>query len=156
MPTGRLETIWIKRAHRGPMDPVTTATLATGIGIVGNADVGGRRQVTLIARERWAAVLRHLGTSLPDHTRRANLLVSGLDLAGSRDRVLRIGACCIRIRGETRPCRRMDEAHPGLRAAMEPAWGGGAYGDVLDDGTIAVGDEVRWLDADSHPLPPDL
>ena len=29
----------------------------------------------------------------------------------------------------------LDEAHPGLRAAMEPDWGGGAYGEVLDDGT---------------------
>ena len=143
-PIGKLEAIWIKRAHRGPMDPVAAATLVTGTGIVGNADAGGRRQVTLIARERWTEVLRRLGTSLPADTRRANLLVSGLELADSGDRVLQIGACRIRIRGETRPCGRMDEAHPGLRAAMEPEWGGGAYGEVLDDGTIAVGDTVSW------------
>jgi len=151
MATGILEAIWLKRAHRGPMDPARAATVAAGTGLVGNADVGGRRQVTLIARERWTAVQQHLGVALPDNTRRANLLVRGIDLAGSRGRVLQIGACRIRIRGETRPCERMDEAHPGLRAAMEPDWGGGAYGEVLDDGTIAVGDAVRWLEA-----PPDL
>lgn len=145
-PAGRLEAIWIKRAHRGPMEPVAAATLLAGTGIVGNADAGGRRQVTLIARERWAEVVRHLGTSLPADTRRANLLVSGLEMADSGERVLQIGVCRIRIRGETRPCGRMDEAHPGLRAALEPGWGGGAYGEVLDDGTIAVGDEIRWLD----------
>jgi len=147
METGTLEAIWLKRAHRGPMDPVPAAAVALGTGLVGNADAGGRRQVTLIARERWTAVQRRLGVSLPDDTRRANFLVRGLDLAGSRGRVLQIGACRIRIHGETRPCERMDEAHPGLRAAMEPDWGGGAYGEVLDDGTIAVGDTVRWLEA---------
>ncbi|MBE0593274.1 MAG: MOSC domain-containing protein [Gemmatimonadales bacterium] len=144
MTTGTLEAIWIKRAHRGPMDPVATATLVAGSGIAGNADAGGRRQITLIARERWSAVLQRLGTSLPEHTRRANLLVSGIELADSGDRVLLIGACRVHIRGETRPCGRMDEAYRGLRAAMEPDWGGGAYGEVLDDGTIAVGDTVRW------------
>jgi len=150
-PIGRLEAIWIKRAHRGPMDPVAAATVVTGTGIVGNADAGGRRQVTLIARERWSAVLRRLGTSLPGETRRANLLVSGIELADHRGRLLRIGACRIRIRGETRPCGRMDEAYPGLRAALEPDWGGGAYGEVLDDGTLSVGDEVHWLDDPVSP-----
>jgi len=147
METGTLEAIWLKRVHRGPMDRVPTAAVAAGSGLVGNADMGGRRQVTLIARERWTAVQQHLGVALPDDTRRANLLVRGVDLTDSRGRVLQIGPCRIRIRGETRPCERMDEAHPGLRAAMEPDWGGGAYGEVLDDGTIAVGDAVRWLEA---------
>lgn len=146
---GRLEAIWIKRAHRGPMDPVAEATLLAGSGIVGNADAGGRRQVTLMARERWAEVVRRVGAPLPEQTRRANLIVSGLELADSGERVLRIGGCRLRIGGETRPCGRMDDAHPGLRAALLPDWGGGAYGEVLDDGTITVGDEVRWLDTPS-------
>jgi hypothetical protein len=38
----------------------------------------------------------------------------------------------------------MDEACPGLRAALRPDWGGGAFGEALDDGRIAVGDLVRW------------
>ena len=38
----------------------------------------------------------------------------------------------------------MDEAYEGLRAALDPHWGGGAFGEVLDDGDIAVGDAVSW------------
>jgi MOSC domain-containing protein YiiM len=145
MLTGTLEAIWIKRAKRAPMDPVERAELQAAYGIVGNADWGGRRQVTLIRRETWEEIVRTLGTSVDPTARRANLLVSGVPLADTRGRTLQIGACRIRIGGETTPCERMDEACPGLHQAMIPDWGGGAYGEVLDDAEIRVGDTVLWL-----------
>jgi MOSC domain-containing protein YiiM len=140
----RLERIWIKRNHRGPMDPAMFATLVAGRGIAGSADQGGKRQVTILARERWEAVIERLGVAVDPSARRANLLVSGIDLENSRGRVLRIGACRIRVWGETRPCERMDEAEPGLRSALDAHWGGGAFGEVLDAGQIAIGDPVSW------------
>ena len=141
---GTIERIWIKRGKRGPMDSVTTATLEAGRGILGNANRGGRRQVTIIARERWAAITAGLGVDLDPITRRANVLISGIDLENSRGRILRLGAVRLRINGETRPCEQMEEAHAGLQAAMRPHWGGGAFAEVLDDGEIHVGDEARW------------
>lgn len=144
MSEGKLEAIWIKRMRLGPMDPAARAELVAGKGIRGNANQGGKRQVTLIERELWEEMMAELGGDIDPSARRANLLVSGVRLANTRGRVLRIGSCRIRIYGETRPCERMDEALPGLRRAMDPDWRGGAFGEILDDGEIAVGDEIRW------------
>ena len=142
---GRLEAIWIKRAHGGKMDPAERAALAAKKGIVGNADWGGWRQVTIIDKEVWEAVTGDLGVTLDPSTRRANLMVSGIDLAHSRDKVLSIGGVRVQIVNETAPCNLMDEAHLGLKDALKPNWGGGAFGYVIDDGDIAVSDEVGWV-----------
>lgn len=144
---GRVEAIWIKRAHGGPMDAAPRATLRAGQGIVGNADQGRRRQVTLIDRQAWDRVIEELGDYVDPAARRANLLISGLSLVDSRGRTIRIGTCRLRINGETRPCHLMDQARQGLRRALTLPWRGGAYAEVLDDGEIEVGADAEWVDA---------
>lgn len=146
---GRIDSIWIKRFKRGPMDAAREAMLVAGRGIVGNANQGGKRQVTIIAREAWDAVVAELGGEIAPATRRANVMVSGVELANSRGRVLLIGDCRLRVYGETKPCWQMEEAHPGLQSAMRPDWRGGAFAEVLDDGRIAVGDPVAWVEDDT-------
>jgi MOSC domain-containing protein YiiM len=124
------------------MDPATRARVVAGKGIVGNANQGGKRQITIVSNKHWTDVTAPLGETPDPRIRRANLLVSEIDFAGSRDKILTIGTVRIRIYGETRPCEQMDAAVPGLREAMSVPWGGGAFGEVLDDGEIAVGDAV--------------
>ena len=138
----RLEQIWIKRMHRGPMDSAERARLVAGKGIVGNANQGGKRQVTIVSSKHWTDVTSPLGDTPDPRLRRANLLVSDVDFHDSHGRILKIGGVRIRIYGETRPCEQMEAAVPGLRNAMSVPWGGGAFGEVLDDGEIAVGDDV--------------
>jgi MOSC domain-containing protein YiiM len=146
---GWLEAIWIKRARSGPMDPAQHARLITGQGMVGNANWGGRRQVTVIAQEAWEALREELGPAVTPIVRRANLLVSGMDLRNTRGRVLEIGSVHILVHGEMRPCNLMEETVPGLEAAMESDWRGGVYGAVAQGGTITVGDPARLLLSES-------
>ena len=143
---GRLEAIWIKRARRGKMDAVEQAQLIAGQGIAGNANQGGRRQVTIIEREVWSERTALAGAQLDPSMRRANLMISGLPLLQSRGKTLRIGGCVLEIAGETKPCERMEAAAPGLRAAMYEAWGGGAFARVVKGGTISIGDDVEFYD----------
>jgi MOSC domain-containing protein YiiM len=141
---GRVERLWVKRAHRGAMDARESIELVADRGVEGSADRGGRRQVTLLEREVWESLMRELGSDAGPETRRANVLVSGIDLRASQGRVLRLGGTRIRVGGEVKPCERMEEAVTGLRALMYPEWKGGAFGEIVDGGTVSVGDVVAW------------
>lgn len=139
---GRVEGLWLKRAHRGVMDAASEARFVENKGIADDANFGrSKRQVTVIEKE----VFVRIGAELPDvdpSMRRANVMVSGVRLKESRGQTLRLGDVRILLVGETRPCERMDAQVPGLTAALDPDWNGGAYGVVLDDGVVRVADEV--------------
>jgi MOSC domain-containing protein YiiM len=142
---GSIVSIWIKRAHGGPMDRVGEAQLVAGRGLVGNADQGRRRQITLIDERAWAEALLELDADVEPSARRANVLLRGVDLLDSRGKILRLGACTVRIFGETRPCHLMDEMHAGLRNALSAPWRGGAFGEILEGGAIRAGDAAEWV-----------
>ena len=98
MNAGRVEAMWVKRAHRGPMDAVDEAQFIARRGLAGNADIGGRRQVTIIERGRWLEATAALGDVDPV-LRRANVMVSGIDLEASRGRLLQVGDVILAIDG---------------------------------------------------------
>ena len=142
---GKLEAIWLKRKKGGSMDAQQQAQLKANFGLVGNVAQSGKRQVTIMEKEKWENVMAAMGADLDPAARRANMMISGINLAETRGQVLQIGGCRIKIYGETKPCSHMDDALMGLQDAMRGNWNGGVFGEVLDDGEIAVGDEVRWV-----------
>jgi MOSC domain-containing protein YiiM len=125
------------------MDSVAEAELVADRGIVGNANQGGRRQVTVIEKEAWEDVMTSLGAALDPSTRRANVMLSGLRLKKTRGHILLIGECRLEVLGETRPCERMEESLSGLQSAMYPEWRGGVFASVVVGGVIRVGDGVE-------------
>ena len=127
------------------MKPVSSATLVTNRGVLGSADQNGRRQVTIISQERWLAVQDKLEHPVDPALRRANLMISGVDLTNTRGQRLRIGSCLVEIWGQTRPCNLMNDAHDGLQDALRADWGGGVFGIILEGGDIRIGDPIQLL-----------
>ena len=142
---GRLQGIAVRDASRAPMKEQQTVEVTLTHGIVQDYRGTGLRQVTLLDLGRWQAVLTELGIDLPWYTRRANLLIAGIDLQATVGRRVQIGACRLAIGGETDPCARMDEIHPGLRRVLTPHMRGGVWGKVLQGGQLHVGDSVQVL-----------
>ena len=151
---GRLGGIARHDRPRGPIETVGRVAVSRTEGIHGDfrgavkPGKKGRRQVSLIEADSWAAAMADLGLegrdAPPWHARRANLLVEGLRLPREPGRIIAIGGSVrIEVTGECDPCSRMEEIAPGLKAALTPDWRGGLLGRVLDEGEIAVGDEVR-------------
>ena len=138
-----LQGIAVRGASRAPMREVQEASVTVTDGIVEDYRGAGLRQVTFIDAGQWRQVVGELGVDLPWHTRRANLLVDGLDLPATVGSRLRIGDCLFEIHGETEPCERMDELQTGLRAGLAPEMCGGVWGKVLESGQLRVGQLVE-------------
>ena len=145
--SGRVKGIAIRTGDRAPIREFTEARAVTGKGLIGDDRAGGKRGITLLDARRWADTMTEMGKDLPWHTRRANVLVEGLDLGpaliGKR---LQIGEIEVQLWDETRPCGEMDEICPGLKDALKPDTRGGLHGEILNDGQIQIGDEVSLLD----------
>ena len=143
---GEVAAIWLKRFKGGPMDGVPFADAVERRGLAGNANQGGKRQITLIDEARWREAEAALGATIEPSARRANVMLRGVELEATRGRMLMIGGCVVRIYNETRPCYQMDQAYEGLQAALSPRWRAGVYGEIVRGGRIAVGDRAGWVE----------
>jgi|EndMetStandDraft_9_1072997.scaffolds.fasta_scaffold285713_2 MOSC domain-containing protein YiiM len=154
MAAGRLGGIARHGMPRGPIETLGRVAVTRSEGLHGDfrgavrPGKSGRRQISLIEADSWHAAMADLGLT-PEaapawHSRRANLLIEGLRLPRRPGAVIAIGATLrIEVSQECDPCSRMEEITPGLKAALTPDWRGGVLGKVLDEGEIAIGDEVR-------------
>ena len=143
----RIERIFLRPSARTPVREVERTEALAGRGLAGDHAGGGARQVTILSLEAWTDAVIDLGRDdLDPCARRANVVVSGVDLGAAIGRALRLGGCLVQVVGETRPCRLMDDAAAGLQAALGPERRGGVYGRIVASGEIAVGDAVAVED----------
>ena len=147
MQTGILKGIATRPKARAEMIQSNSTQVSVDMGIVG--DYRGtkvkRRQVAVLALEKWVSACNDLNAKLSWTERRANLLVEGLNLKDSTGQHLQIGDVILEITGETTPCARMDEVKTGLMSALATDWRGGVLCQVIQSGKITVGDSITQV-----------
>src|SRR5262245_38091603 len=89
--TARLLAIYLRPGARLPVRAVGEALAIAGQGLDRDHAGGGKRQVTLLAREGWERACAELGTTVDPAVRRANLFVEGVDLGACIGSALQIG-----------------------------------------------------------------
>lgn len=142
---GKLLGIARKAKSGAVMEDLDTAEVTIERGLEG--DYRGklrRRQISVLSREAWEAACQAHGQPLPWTTRRANLLVEGLELKETKGAHLKVGEVVLEVYCETDPCALMDQASSGLREALEPDWRGGVCCRVIKGGRISLEDEVAF------------
>ena len=149
---GQLLNIAIRDGSRAPMQERQEAEISTESGI--QDDYKGTRdgrQVTILEKSAWETTCQELGADLPWTTRRANLLVEGVNLQDTLGAQIQIGDVLLEVTEETLPCGRMDELHQGLRDALTPDWRGGVSCVVVKGANVRIGDAVQLLTSTTQP-----
>jgi MOSC domain-containing protein YiiM len=143
MSQGRVTGIAIAPKKRAAMELRDAVSITVAHGPEGDAR-GSKpgRQVTIVFEDAWAAACRDAGADLPWTTRRANLLVAGLETPATIGAQIRIGDVVLQVCEETAPCMIMERAHAGLRRALKPDWRGGVCCKVISGGEIEIGAAV--------------
>ncbi|MGI9406303.1 MAG: MOSC domain-containing protein [Hyphomicrobiaceae bacterium] len=106
----------------------------------------GKRAVTLIQYEHLGVIASLLGveTVSPELLRR-NIVVSGINLLGLRNRRFRIGGAVLDGSGICAPCSRMEaNLGPGGYSALRGH--GGITASMVEEGMVLVGDGVEPLE----------
>ena len=147
---GRLIGIARREQKRAEMEVLQDAEISEQTGVANDfRGKPGKRQVTVISAESWTDTCEDLGQEIPWTTRRANLLIEGIELPHRTGDVIEIGDVRLLVTMEVDPCSRMEEQFDGLRAALTPEWRGGVACTVLKGGSIRLGDDVSLLAAEA-------
>ena len=149
---GALEAIFIAaRAGERPQ-PAPEAELVPGRGVRGDRYFAGKgefsdregsgRDLTLIEAEAIEGLASEHGIEIDPEESRRNVLTRGIDLNDLVGRTFYVGE--VECRGDRlcEPCNHLQElTKPGVLRGL--AGRGGLRADVLSEGTIRVGDQVR-------------
>ncbi len=141
---GKVVEIATRDKKRAPMVVYASAKISfeRGVGDDSRGLIKGDRQVTVMTQEGWNAATEELDRNIHWTTRRANILVEGINLENTTGDLLKVGNFLLEITGELKPCSRMDEQIVGLTKALTPDWRGGVTCKILSEGIVNEGDQV--------------
>ncbi len=147
---GEVVFVSVRPVRKQPPSELEEVTAERGKGLNGDHFAGKfsqKRAVTLIQKEHLDAVASILQKEEIDPllTRR-NIVVSGINLLSLRGQEFRIGDAILQGTGLCHPCARMEEnLGPGGYNAMRGH--GGITAQVIQGGTIRIGDKVQLMKA---------
>ena len=145
--TGRVEFISVRPARKELPKPVEIVNANPKSGLEGDhfsSSFSKKRQVTLIQEEHLQAVGNILKIKIDPLLTRRNIVVSGINLLALKDRSFAIGSAIFKGTGYCHPCSRMEKnLGPGGYNAMRGH--GGLTAEVLQEGVIELGSEVRLI-----------
>ncbi|MBL4670158.1 MAG: hypothetical protein JKY30_12970 [Flavobacteriales bacterium] len=141
---GKVIGIATRIKTKASMEVCTTANVSfeKGIGNDSRGVIKGDRQVTVMTQECWDIACTELSQKMRWTTRRANILIEGIDLENTKGCLLKVGNFMLEITGELKPCPRMDEQIVGLTKTLIPNWRGGVTCKIIKEGTVNEGDKV--------------
>jgi MOSC domain-containing protein YiiM len=152
---GTLEAIYVAPSAAAPVQSVQTARALAGLGLEGDrytsgagtysATPGTGRHLTLIDAAALTAVERQLGIFLPPGASRRNLVTRGVELDALIGRRFWIGEVLCEGMRACPPCDHLERlTQPGVLRALVDR--GGLRADILQGGTLRVGDAIRLAD----------
>ena len=144
---GKILGIATRKKTKAVMDEHSSAaiTFENGVGQDSRGKKRNNRQVTIVTNENWHSTCKELGSEIPWTTRRANILIEGIELKEMKGSQLKIGTAIVEITGELEPCNRMDEQYQGLTDILTPDWRGGVTCKLIQEGEIHLNDEVELI-----------
>ncbi len=150
--TGRLVGIYTSAEAGASMEAQSSVRALAGAGLEGDRYAasagsfsdrpGGGREVTLIAREAVVYANEHGGVVLGEHETRRNLVTEGVDLDALVDGTFSIGDVVLRGVRDCPPCAYLEgKTRSGVKRALEGR--GGLRAEIVTEGVLRVGDEIR-------------
>jgi MOSC domain-containing protein YiiM len=149
---GSVLSIHVARSAAGRMESLAEVRAVPGKGLEGDRyflgegsfskTPGTGREVTLVASEMIDLLEREHGIRLPAGDTRRNLVTRGVSLNDLVDKVFRVGT--VRMKGVrlAEPCNHLERlTEPGVAKGLVHR--AGLRAELLDEGVLRVGDEIR-------------
>ncbi|MFL5827452.1 MAG: MOSC domain-containing protein [Thermoleophilaceae bacterium] len=153
--SGVVEQIFLARHESGPTAPIDEVEAVPGHGLVGdrywyeNGDAGPGKAITLIAAEAIEGYASDTGDPLEPGEHRRQVVTRGIDVNALVGRRFRVGAVECEGVELCEPCNHLQKltGRDGLmRNLVHRA---GLSADVVNGGTIRVGDSVEAVEQDA-------